>query len=102
MILLSSLGICRGLFCITGGSENSDIDCSNPCTDNTDCDIGQVCSVRSIEVCTDQTAPDTGTCFINRKRRTARLLEVQTRRLGTGSGAKRDWSIEVEEEDTPH
>ena len=30
-----------------------------------------------------------------------RLLEVQTRRLGKGLSTKRDWSVEIEEEDTP-
>ena len=48
-------------FCIVPGSKT---DCSTQCTSDTDCagDVG--CDLVSIEDCTDQTAPTTGSCLI--------------------------------------
>jgi len=43
--------------------------------------------------------PTDGTCQCVSKSCSTRLLEVQTRRLGKGLGTKRDWSVEIDEED---
>ena len=84
--------------------EIGSVNCSesNACgdTDFPACSDGERCIRKpSVEDCIQQ--PTAGTCTCT-KGCSTRLLEVQTRRLGRGLGTKRDWSIEVEEEDTPH
>ena len=74
-------------------TENSDDELSNP-----KCNEGKRCYLPLVDFCSE---PTVGTCqLFDGKRRAARLSEVQTRRLGKGLGTKRDWSVEVEEEDT--
>ena len=84
-------------------TENVNCSESNACVVNYfggqgTCSEGFNCFRTSVERCSE---PTVGTCQCV-KRCASRLLEIQTRRLGKGLGIKRDWSVEVEEEDTPH